>query len=283
MAASQSGQSDEPPYRSYKELRSDHVHVFFSPVTKRLFWPLDGVFPTAISIMKTPHSPGNLEPYFHPDTGDSGSGTWHEVSQLPLTEPKVSSIEVSVSDLDQWEFDWMAWHRDHTGGEFDPEYVTYGDLSDEDRPYANGPKEDGSWEEDSDTKFLVKCCGEDRPRRKRGLKLVVTPSACNYFVTVHDYVSGKSSFQSWRKFLMIMLVVHPWLMSLRHDILKAKTVARPQPYSALVPTKWVVSGGPQHKIEEREGWIREHDNPQSRSIPGSTAAILARIRASRNR
>ena len=194
MATSQSGQSDEPPYRSYEELRSDHVHVLFSPATKRLFWRLDGAFPTAISVMKTPRSPDDLEPYFQPDTGGSGSGTWHEISQLPLTEPKVLSVKASVYDLDQWEFDWMAWHRDHAGGEFDPEYVTYGDLSDEDRPYANDPKEDGSWEEDSDTEFLVKCCGEDRPLRKRGVKLVVTPSAGNDFVTVHDYVSGKSGF-----------------------------------------------------------------------------------------
>lgn len=194
MATSHSGQAEEPPYRSYKELRSDHVHVLFSPATKRLFWPLDGVFPTAISVMKTPRSPDDLEPYFQPDTGGSGSGTWHEISQLPLTEPKVSSVEASVYDLDQWEFDWMAWHRDHAGGEFDPEYVTYGDLSDEDRPYANDPKEDGSWEEEEDTEFLVKCCGEDRPLRKRGVKLVVTPSAGNHFVTVHDYVSGKSAF-----------------------------------------------------------------------------------------
>lgn len=88
----------------------------------------------------------------------------------------------------------MAWHRDHAGGEFDPEYVTYRDLSDEDRPFANDPKEDGSWEEDSDTEFLVKCCGEDRPLRKRGIKLVVTHSAGNRFVTVHDYVSGKYCF-----------------------------------------------------------------------------------------
>lgn len=194
MVTSQSGQSDEPSYRSYKELRGDHVHVLFSPTTKRLFWPLDGVSPTAISVMKTPCSPDDLEPYFQLDTRGSGGGTWHEISQLPLTEPKVSSVEVSVYELDQWEFDWMEWHRDHAGGEFDPEYVTYGDLSDEDRPYANDQKEDGSWEEDSDTEFLVKCCGEDRPLRKRGIKLVVTHSAGNRFVTVHDYVSGKSSF-----------------------------------------------------------------------------------------
>jgi hypothetical protein len=180
METSQSGQSDGPPYRSFKELRRDEVRVLFSPAAKRLFWPLEGVFPTAISVMKTPRSADELEPFFQPDTGGNGSGTWHEISHLP------------VYDLEQWEFDWMAWHKDHDGPEFDREYVTYGDLDDEVRPYANEPKEDGSWEEDSDTEFLVKCCGDDRPLRKRGLKLVVTPSeGSESFVTVRDYVSGK--------------------------------------------------------------------------------------------
>lgn len=57
------------------------------------------------------------------------------------------------------------------------EYITYGDLSDEDRPYANEPVENGSWEEDSSTEFLIRCCENDRPLRKRGLKIKVTPSA----------------------------------------------------------------------------------------------------------
>ena len=36
----------------------------------------------------------DLEPFFNPDIG-----TWHEVAQQPLTEPKTSSLEVSVFDL----------------------------------------------------------------------------------------------------------------------------------------------------------------------------------------
>lgn len=278
MEASQSCQSEEPPYRSFEELRRDEVRVLFSPATKRLFWPLDGVFPAAISVMKNPRSADDLELFFQPDTGGNGSGTWHEISQLPLTEPKVSSVEASVYDLEQWEFDWMAWHKDHDGPEFDQEYVTYGDLDDEDRPYANDPKEDGSWEEDSDTEFLVKCCGDDRPLRKRGLKLMVTPSAgSESFVTVQDYVSGKVSS------LTMTSAVHPWLMSLRGDILKAKTVARPQPYPASAPTKWMVDRGSEHKIEVQESWVREHGGGPPRVVPASTAAILERLRASRNR
>jgi hypothetical protein len=187
------GTSDEGPrYRSFKELRGDPtVAVVFSPAAKRLFWPLDGVFPTTLSVMKTPCSADDLEPYFQQTLG---GGIWHEIAQLPLTEPKVSSVEASIYDLEQWEFDWVAWHGHHEGEPADPEYVTYGDLSDEDRPYATEPREDGSWEEDSDTEFLVRCCGQDRPLGKRGQKLVVTPAAGGHFVTVHDYVSGESSF-----------------------------------------------------------------------------------------
>ncbi|KAL1850645.1 hypothetical protein Daus18300_012856 [Diaporthe australafricana] len=132
-----------PPYRSFKELRGDStVAVVFSPAAKRLFWPLDDVFPTALSVMKTPCSADDLEPYFQQPP--AGGGNWHEIAQLPLTEPKVSSVEASVYDLEQWEFDWVAWHGHHEGEPADPEYVTYGDLSDEDRPHAKEPKENGS-------------------------------------------------------------------------------------------------------------------------------------------
>lgn len=191
-SAQLAGPSDGgPPYRSFKELRGDPtVAVVFSPAAKRLFWPLDGVFPTALSVMKTPRSANDLEPYFQQAPGN---GIWHEIAQLPLTEPKASSVEVSVSDLEQWESDWVAWHGHHEGEPANPEYVTYGELGDEDRPYAKEPKEDGSWEEDSDTEFLIRCCGQDRPLRTRGQKLVVTPAAGDHFVTVNDYVSGESS------------------------------------------------------------------------------------------
>lgn len=191
MAAA-SSQPDEPPHPSFEELRSNEERILFSPAAKRLYWPLEGVFPSAISVMKTSRSVGELNPFFRLDTSGSGSGTWHEISSLPLTDPKVSSVEASLRDLDRWESDWLAWHGGHTASEFNAEYIAYGDLSDEDRPYANEPNEDGNWEEDSDTEFLIRCCESDRPLRKRGLKVKVTPSAGNNFVTVHDYVSGKS-------------------------------------------------------------------------------------------
>ena len=47
------------------------------------------------------------------------------------------------------------------------------------------------WETDSDQDYLLVCCIEARPHGK-AVKLVVNPSAGNEFVTVHDYLSGKS-------------------------------------------------------------------------------------------
>jgi hypothetical protein len=191
MAAAQLSQPDEPAHPSFEELRSNEERVLFSAAAKRLYWPLEGVFPSAISVMRSARSVGELDPFYRSATSGSGSGTWHEISSLPLTDPKVSSVEASLRDLDQWESDWLAWHMDHTAHEFNAEYVTYGDLSDEDRPYATEANEDGSWEEDSDTEFLIRCCGDDRPLGKRGLKIKIAPSAGNNFVTVYDYVSGE--------------------------------------------------------------------------------------------
>jgi hypothetical protein len=77
--------------------------------------------------------------------------------------------------------------------------------------------------------------------------------------------------------------VHPWLISLREDVLKRKTVARPQPYSALglADLKWMVDEGPEHKIEEKQSWIQEHSPP--RPMTASSIAILEKICARRNK
>ncbi|TPX15622.1 uncharacterized protein E0L32_004320 [Thyridium curvatum] len=259
---------EEPPYRSYEELRRDRVPVFLSTAAKRLFWPLDGVFPAAISVMKTPRSADDIEPFFRPDTGSGG--TWHEISQLSLTEPKVSSVEASVRELDEWEGEWLRWHENHAcKPDSDPKYVTYGDLSDEDRPFADEPDEDGNWEADSDTEFLVKCCGEDRPLRKRGIKLVVTSSAGNGgFVTIRDYVGA----------------VHPWLMSMHADIVSADSLAQMRPMPpAAPPTELMVGEGPKHRMVEKISWLRKHGGgpPLPPAAQASRDRFLARIRAER--
>lgn len=73
-------------------------------------------------------------------------------------------------------------------------------------------------------------------------------------------------------------------MSLRPDILKAKTVARPLPYFASVPAEWMVGEGPEHRIEEKKSWIEWHGGGgRLHPLGPASAAAMARIRASKNR
>ncbi|KAK3948342.1 hypothetical protein QBC32DRAFT_177506, partial [Pseudoneurospora amorphoporcata] len=263
METSQSGQSEGPPYLSFGELKNKGVRIIFSPVTERLYWEFDGVFPTAISVMKSyKGASDDLEPFFNPDTG-----TWHEISQLPLAEPKVSSLKASVYDLDQWEFDWVAYHEYHNtkSRDFGQEYVPYESLDDDVRPQTKEQKEDGSWEEDSETEFLIKCCGEDRPLRKRGLKLVVTASqstGIESFVTVRDFVSA----------------VHPWLMSLRGDILEARSYSREDDHIPTERYEWMVEVrrhcGGKVEIEEKRDWVRRHSPRMPGPLTASDAKML---------
>ncbi len=149
--------------------------------TDRLYWTLAGDFPACISVMKTfRNGRDGLEPFQNTD------GTWHEIAFLPVKQPPVSSIVASLEFLKDWEHDWVEHHERHEGAE----YVMYGELGDEDRPYSREMKEDGSWEEDSDTEFLNKCCGRGRPMYWRDLTLYVAASTDKGFVTIKDYVSG---------------------------------------------------------------------------------------------
>lgn len=290
MEASQSLQSDEPPYPSFEELERKGLRILFTRNTWRLYWELDGNFPVAISIMKDHNGANDLEPFFRPKTG-----TWHELADMPLTEPKVSSVEAVVGDLWQWESDWLEWHGWHTAPVYNQEFVTYGDLNDDVRPYAEEPTEDGDWEEDSDKKFLIKCCGEDRPLRKKEIKLKVTPSAeGDSFVTIRDYISGKRpgpvSSEVLSPTLSPMLLtrtsaVHPWLKSLRSEIMKAKEVQRPLAYSTELPYEWMVDvvEGPSNKIEEKKKWVQDHGGGPRREhpLPAVLLEHLAQKRAER--
>jgi hypothetical protein len=95
MAASPQDLPDEPASQPYEELQNNGIHAPFTPAAHRLYWPLDGVFPSTVSVMKTPRSPHDLESFFL-----SEEGPWHGIAREPLTAPKVSSIEVSIADLD---------------------------------------------------------------------------------------------------------------------------------------------------------------------------------------
>ncbi|KAK3947831.1 hypothetical protein QBC32DRAFT_270038 [Pseudoneurospora amorphoporcata] len=278
---SQPGQSEEPPYRSYEELERLPGGVRLSREIDRLFWEFKGAFPSAISVMANRRgAKGHLEPFFQPaDAADdqnpenndpentstttsttTSTGTYHPIALLPMTEPPASFISVSCTDLDTWESNWVEWHEWHS--EEKGEFVTYGDLDDDVRPWAKEPRNEEdpeNWEEDSDTEFLIKCCGEERPLRTAGRRLKVTPRGGKGFVTIGDYVCA----------------VHTWLMSMRDEVLEARGVRQYDQCDASA-FEWMVDfypGEPKHWLEEKSEWVDSHCPPSQASIDAANAMM----------
>ncbi|KEQ95631.1 hypothetical protein AUEXF2481DRAFT_39481 [Aureobasidium subglaciale EXF-2481] len=242
MAKAQNTRNEDgPPYPTFNERKTENNKApTFSAAYERLIWPIRGEFPSAISVMTEPHrNTGTLRPLFNIETGD-----WHEIASQAITNTKVSYLEASLVNLDSWDRKWEQQHMEHADPAYDEcEFVTYGDLDNDVRPFAEDPmREDGtwSWDEPSDTEILIYCCNEDRPLGKKGLTLEVRPSPENDFVTVKDYVGA----------------VHPWLMSMQDDILAAMRTAEPG-YPAA-STEWRLSNsrydGPRHRIILPELW-----------------------------
>ncbi len=228
-----------------------HRPVVCSPDAKRLFWSLNGPLTTSVWIMEDAFSPNSREPYFRQTTGAGTTTSWHPASQSPLTEPKVSSITVSVNDLDEWEDQWLDMHRDHAdpdGGEEngDESWVKFGPLPD----YDPDKDEEGP-------EHLLVCCGTQRPRGKP-VSVVVKPSASSgkEFVTLHDYLS----------------TVHPWLMSLREDILGAMGILDDEPLPTETKIMVDYSAPDSLKMYKEAEWIGLRRKLPSSVLAGSTAA-----------
>lgn len=207
----------KPPYRSFEELRSARMFVSKSDAAFRLFWSLDGPFPEAISVMKDRHSPLSLTPYF-------SDGTFHPISQESISAPKISSVIVSVLELDTWEDSWETIHDKHDDGGLPERW--FGTLDDYDPEMDIG----------EDDQFLLGCCGEPRPIGKE-FRVVVRPASGD-FVTVHDYIS----------------TVHPWLMDLKGDIESARDIFHGENGISDLMVSLVSLG--MLSIEERSHWIK---------------------------
>lgn len=80
-------------------IRTTHLRPLLTDEANRLRWILNGPLENAISVMQQPyHDPDTTPgPYC---TGQGKDLTWHVVAQAPYTEPKVSSITVSISEID---------------------------------------------------------------------------------------------------------------------------------------------------------------------------------------
>ncbi|KUJ15131.1 uncharacterized protein LY89DRAFT_685945 [Mollisia scopiformis] len=163
-----------PPYPTYESLRDAQKWVRSAPNSGQLlFWPLNGPLTSDLAVLSTPFTPDTREPYYN-----ETNGTWHPVSKLPITEPKVSSITVHVYELEQWEENWLDMHEGCSGA--GGEGVEWG-ISEH--------------EVDDETEevelVLLKCCGVARPVDK-DYTIVVKPTVDGDegFVTVHDYLTA---------------------------------------------------------------------------------------------
>jgi hypothetical protein len=76
-----------------------------SPDARRLFWSFNRPLITSLWIMETRKMPESRKPYFRQTTGGDATTSPHPASQSPLTEPKVSSVTVSVDELEKWDED----------------------------------------------------------------------------------------------------------------------------------------------------------------------------------
>lgn len=207
-----------PSYSTYRQAQQLVRHT---EATRRLFWSIQGPLETHVFVLEDFTEPESTrEPYLQ----QSPDGTrWHDISQEPLTEPRVSSVTVGVYQLAMWEEDWLEWHRHAYPGE---EGCVYEEVDEGDED------EDGGYEGQK----LVRCCGTDRP--KETPPLVVRASEHPY-VTVHDYLTA----------------VHPWLIGLRRDVLWASNVCEDEPLPAETKLMVNYNAFDRLNIEKESDWI----------------------------
>ncbi|KAI1181460.1 hypothetical protein F5B17DRAFT_436772 [Nemania serpens] len=194
--------SEQAQLPSFEELRrTRNPYPDHTPEADRIFWTLNGPLHSSVWIQ----SHGSLKPYAQGT--DELNPNWHPISQCPLTEPKVSSITVTVDELDIWEAEWVSYHQRHADPpdpQLDEPYVCEG--------YRYGPLLDYDPDLDGESRLhLLECCGMLRPRGVVS-SIVVKPSPGNEFVTIHDYLT----------------TVHAFLLASRDDILAAMSACEPE-------------------------------------------------------
>jgi hypothetical protein len=176
--------------------------------------------------MPSPSTPnGPLEPYYN-----QASDTWHPVAQLPITEPKVSSITVRVYQLEEWDSAWCEEHWEHT----DPDSE---EGMNDGVEWSIVELDDGTTEPE-----LLRCCGTMR-RGGKNFSVMAKPTVAGEegFVTVHDFLK----------------VVHPWLMGLKREILTAKGILDGDDQPLRNETELMVNsnGFESLMIERKDEWI----------------------------
>lgn len=174
-----------PAYSTYDELLAKQARIEQLPGQLGLIWQLNGPLSTAVEIKAGSNPP---QPYC------TETGPDPDFAATPLTFPKVSSITVRVTDLENYEDDWYERHSSHS----DPDGDHGPDVEWQAFPDWDPEVDEGEMQ-------LVRCCGQLRPRGKNASLVVKPKEEGTGFVTLGDYLEA----------------VHPWLMNLRDDLVAA--------------------------------------------------------------
>ncbi|EQB52090.1 hypothetical protein CGLO_08313 [Colletotrichum gloeosporioides Cg-14] len=179
-----------------------------APAARRILSRLQGPLSDSVFILRNQER----EPYVVA-LGPAGNSGLHPIAQASLTEPKVGSITVHVDVLRRWQEEWLERHERHAHA--DDKDCVFVQLPDKELYELSGSKSSG---DDGDGEMeLLRCCDTDRPKKAQPLVI----NASDTYVTVHDYLSA----------------LHPWLMGLRDDIVRADNVCEdkaPDDYRKLV-------------------------------------------------
>jgi hypothetical protein len=126
----------------------------------RLRWSIRAPASSAIFVIDSAIDHASpQQPYYSP----SHPGGIHPIASEPATDPPVSSMRFTVSDLDMWADDWETEHHEH-------------ELLSRSREF-----------DENDPDVLVRCCGETRPGPGPCLDI---PASTQPFVTVKDIIEA---------------------------------------------------------------------------------------------
>jgi hypothetical protein len=90
-----------------------------SQPAKRLYWTLQGPLSTAVTVMPLDLNPdAPREAYFRQTLAGT---TWHPVSESPITEPPVASLEVKETNLMDWCDSWWTANQEGLDETDEPE------------------------------------------------------------------------------------------------------------------------------------------------------------------
>ncbi|KAF9873487.1 hypothetical protein CkaCkLH20_08946 [Colletotrichum karsti] len=163
---------DTPPHPTYESLRQTKQQLTASVSFLRLRWYLKGSVEESIKLLEDATVHTSQQDQYQTSSASSTDGQQpetrlHEVASESITEPPVSSITVTIRELDGWESNWLDNHHPHAE---DVDSALYAD--------------DGS---------LIRCCDEDRPGPGPSLLVEAGSGA---FVTTQDFAAAVHPWMS---------------------------------------------------------------------------------------